>query len=106
MSSWYVWAAIGLYPNAGQPFYYIGSPLFPRSTINLEGGRSFVIEALETSTSNLYVQSATINGRALDRAWLKHEEIAGGGRLVLRMGAAPSNWGRDNRSPSMTKANK
>lgn len=105
MSSWYVWAAIGLYPNAGQPFYYIGSPLFRRSTINLGGGRSFVIEAPETSTSNLYVQSATINGRALDRAWLKHEEIAGGGRLVLRMGAAPSNWGRNNRPPSMTKTN-
>jgi predicted alpha-1,2-mannosidase len=104
MSSWYVWAAIGLYPNAGQPFYYIGSPLFPRSTINIEGGRSFVIEAPETSTNNLYVQSATINGRALDRAWLKHEEIAGGGRLVLRMGPKPSNWGRNERPPSMTKA--
>jgi predicted alpha-1,2-mannosidase len=104
MSSWYVWAAIGLYPNAGQPFYYIGSPLFPRSTINIEGGRSFVIAAPETSTNNLYVQSATINGRALDRAWLKHEEIAGGGRLVLRMGPKPSNWGRNERPPSMTKA--
>jgi predicted alpha-1,2-mannosidase len=106
MSSWYVWAAIGLYPNAGQPFYYIGSPLFQSSTINLGGGRSFVIEAPETSTSNLYVQSATINGRALDRAWLKHEEIAGGGKLVLRMGAMPSKWGRNDRPPSMTKTNK
>jgi predicted alpha-1,2-mannosidase len=104
MSSWYVWAAIGLYPNAGQPFYYIGSPLFQRSTIDLGGGRSFVIEAPETSTNNLYVQSATINGRVLNRAWLKHEEITGGSKLVLRMGPTPSTWGRDNRPPSMTKA--
>jgi predicted alpha-1,2-mannosidase len=103
MSSWYVWAAIGLYPNAGQPIYYIGSPLFQRSTINLGGGRSFVIEAPETSPSNMYVQSATLNGLALDRAWLKHEEIARGGKLVLRMGAKPSVWGRENRPPSMTK---
>ncbi|MFN2453351.1 MAG: GH92 family glycosyl hydrolase [Pyrinomonadaceae bacterium] len=102
MSSWYVWAAVGLYPNAGQPFYYICSPLFQRATINLGGGCTFIIEAPETSDTNLYVQSATLNGRALDRAWLKHEEIARGGRLVLRMGAKPSAWGRDNRPPSMS----
>jgi predicted alpha-1,2-mannosidase len=102
MSSWYVWGAIGLYPNAGQPYYYICSPLFRRSTIDLGGGRTFIIEAPETSETNLYVQSATLNGRALDRAWLKHEEIASGGRLVFRMGATPSNWGRNDRPPSMS----
>ncbi|HAF15971.1 MAG TPA: hypothetical protein DCK99_20220, partial [Blastocatellia bacterium] len=31
MSSWYVWNAVGLYPNSGQPYYYIGSPLFHRA---------------------------------------------------------------------------
>jgi len=102
MSSWYVWGAIGLYPNAGQPYYYVCSPLFRRATINLDGGRTFVMDAPETSETNLYVQSATLNGRALDRAWMKHEEIARGGRLVLRMGATPSAWGRDNRPPSMS----
>jgi putative alpha-1,2-mannosidase len=25
MSSWYVWNAIGLYPNAGRDFYYVGA---------------------------------------------------------------------------------
>ena len=102
MSSWYVWGAIGLYPNAGQPYYYICSPLFQRSTINLDGGRTFIIEAPETSETNLYVQSATLNGRALARAWLKHDEISAGGTLVLRMGSTPSAWGRDNRPPSMS----
>ncbi len=106
MSSWYVWAAIGLYPNAGQPFYYICSPLFQRATINLGGGRTFIIEAPETSETNLYVQSATLNGRALERAWLKHEEIARGGRLVLHMGVQPSTWGRNNRPPSMSSPEK
>ena len=102
MSSWYVWGAMGLYPNAGQPFYYICSPLFQRSTINLGGGRTFIIEAPDTSATNLYVQSATLNGHTFERAWLKHEEIARGGRFVLRMGAQPSTWGRDNRPPSMS----
>jgi predicted alpha-1,2-mannosidase len=102
MSSWYVWAAIGLYPNAGQPFYYICSPLFQQATINLGGGRRFIIEAPEASETNLYVQSAMLNGRALERSWLKHDELAPGGRLMLRMGAKPSAWGRENRPPSMS----
>jgi predicted alpha-1,2-mannosidase len=102
MSSWYVWGALGLYPNAGQPYYYICSPLFRRATINLTGTTTFIIEAADSSERNLYVQSATLNGRALDRAWLKHEEIARGGRLVLQMGPASSTWGRDNRPPSMS----
>jgi predicted alpha-1,2-mannosidase len=106
MSSWYVWAAMGLYPNAGQPFYYICSPLFRRATINLGGNRAFTVEAPEAAEENLYVQSATLDGRALDRAWLKHEEIARGGRLVLRMGAQPSQWGRGDRPPSLSAPTK
>src|SRR5438477_3145607 len=38
LSAWYVWSAIGLYPNAGQPFYYIGSPLFRRVRLDLGPG--------------------------------------------------------------------
>lgn len=95
MSSWYVWGAIGLYPNAGQPYYYIGSPLFERIQIRLDGGALFVIEAPEGSSANKYVQSAVLNDRPLKRAWLLHSEIAAGGRLVLRMGAQPSTWGND-----------
>ncbi len=106
MSSWYVWGAMGLYPNAGQPYYYVCSPLFQRSIINLGGGRSFIIEAPNTSDTNLYVQSATLDGNALERAWLKHEEVARGGKLVLRMGPTPSYWGRANRPPSMSSPEK
>jgi predicted alpha-1,2-mannosidase len=99
LSSWYVWAALGLFPNAGQPFYYIGSPLFVRSTIHLEQGRSFVIEAPATSAANLYVQSAELNGKPLDRAWLTHSEIARGGKLVLHMGASPNAWAHNAPPP-------
>ena len=99
LSAWYVWAAIGLFPNAGQPFYYIGSPVFSRSTIHLEQGRSFIIEAPGTSDENLYVQSAELNGKSLDRAWLTHDEVARGGRLVLQMGSKPSVWGRNAPTP-------
>jgi predicted alpha-1,2-mannosidase len=97
LSAWYVWAAVGLFPNAGQPFYYIGSPIFPRSVLKLEGDRAFTIEAPAASETNLYVQSARLNGRSLDRAWLTHEEVARGGVLSLEMGPAPARW--DRRAP-------
>lgn len=97
MSSWYAWNAIGLYPNAGQDLYYIGSPVFTRATIDLGGGKRFVIDAPAASAANAFVASATLNGRRLDRAWLRHAEIARGGRLLLDMRASPTDWGRASR---------
>jgi predicted alpha-1,2-mannosidase len=92
MSSWYVWSAVGLFPNAGQPFYYIASPVFTRTTIKLEGGRSFTINAPRASAANLYVVAARLNGKPIDRAWLTHEEIVRGGVLDLDMAARPAGW--------------
>jgi len=103
MSSWYVWSSIGLYPNAGQPYYYLGSPLFTKTSIEVQGGKQFVIIADGNSSENIYVQSAELNGQKLNRSWLLHEEIIAGGKLVLHMGARPSNWARDgDLPPSMT----
>lgn len=99
LSSWYVWAAMGLFPNAGQPFYYIGSPVFSRTSIHLEHGKTFVIESLSASSANLYVESAELNGNPIDRAWLTHDEVARGGRLVLHMGPRPGLWGSDAPPP-------
>lgn len=102
MSSWYVWSAIGLFPNAGQPFYYIGSPLFLRSTIQVGSGRRLVIEAQGNSPKNIYVQRAEWNGKPLTRAWLTHDEVKGGGTLALHMGPYPAPWAeRGPRPPSM-----
>lgn len=99
MSSWYVWNAIGLYPNAGQPFYYIASPLFARSTIKLESGRRFEIRAPQTTAANLYVVAARLNGVPIDRAWITHAELMAGGVLDLEMGSAPSSWASAGVSP-------
>lgn len=99
LSSWYVWAAVGLFPSAGQPFYYIGSPIFERSVFHLEHGRTFRIVASASSASNLYVQSAELNGRPLNRAWLTHEEIVRGGTLHLHMGPRASRWATAGRAP-------
>lgn len=106
MSAWYVWGAIGLYPNAGQDYYYIGSPIFPRSEI-LMGNHRLTIEAPNTSEENLYVQSAKWNGEALNRSFLYHRELAEGGKLELVMGPKPNpKWGAVERPYSVSGVSK
>src|ERR1700761_643755 len=56
-SAWYVFSALGFYPvcpAAGQ--YVLGTPLFKRAILHLEGGKDFVISAPANNATNLYVQ--------------------------------------------------
>jgi predicted alpha-1,2-mannosidase len=100
MSSWFAFGQMGIYPNAGQDVYLIGSPAYPRTTLHLGDGKEFTIEARNVSAENLYVVSAELNGKPLDRAWLRHAEIAAGGRLVLTMARTRGHWAEGEVPPS------
>src|SRR6185369_12805424 len=72
----------------------IGSPLFPEVRFNLENGKSFVIRATGVSEGNVYVQSATLNGKPYDKSFLLHRDLMAGGELVFQMGPRPNfKWG-------------
>jgi predicted alpha-1,2-mannosidase len=95
MSAWYIFSAMGFYPvNPGQPVYALGSPLFDHVKIHLENGKTFTVEVDRSHHEDRYVQAAWLNGARLDRAWITHREIAGGGVLRFRLGARPNpEWG-------------
>lgn len=100
MSAWYVLAAAGIHPVCpGDGRYEITSPVFDRVEFRLDPayakGGSFVIEARDNSPENLYIQSATLNGKKYDKCYLTHADLAAGGNLILQMGAKPSDWGKD-----------
>jgi putative alpha-1,2-mannosidase len=83
---------------AVRPYYDLSSPLFDRVVLHLDPayypGGTFTIEARGNSATNLYIQSATLNGRPLNEARLFHADVAKGGRLVLQMGPKPNEqWG-------------
>jgi putative alpha-1,2-mannosidase len=101
MGSWFVFAALGFFPNAGQDLYLLNGPLFPRATLHLENGKSLTIEGVDASPDNPYVQSASLNGQPLERAWLRHQEIKNGGALKFVMGPKPSSWGQNNPPPAL-----
>ncbi|MEN6459014.1 MAG: GH92 family glycosyl hydrolase [Thermoguttaceae bacterium] len=108
MSAWYVFSALGLYPvNPSSSVYVLGSPLVDQATIHLDPkfhkGRTFTMVAENNSPKNVYIQSALLNGKPLQRCWLSHAEITGGGQLVLRMGPEPNMaWGQrpEDRPPA------
>jgi putative alpha-1,2-mannosidase len=100
MSAWYALAQIGIYPNAGQDGYLIGSPAISETTIHLGNGRDFTIVARDASVTNKYVAGAELNGKPLNCAWFRHSEIAHGGRLVLRMAAQPPQRAAEDAPPS------
>jgi predicted alpha-1,2-mannosidase len=105
MSAWYVMAASGFYPVApASGVYVLGSPLFDEVTFTTSRGTRFTVEALHNCAENPYVQSARLDGRPLERAWLTHQEIVSGGRLTLVMGPRPNKaWGSDPRLAPPTR---
>ena len=106
MSAWYVISALGFYPVCpGDNIYVLGSPLFGKAVIQLDSqwhkGKTFTIIAHDNSSANCYVQSAQLNGKSLQRAWITHAEITSDGVLEFVMGPQPNfKWGTSIRVPS------
>ncbi|UYQ94431.1 GH92 family glycosyl hydrolase [Chitinophaga horti] len=91
MSSWYVMSALGFYSVCpGTDEYVIGSPVFGKATIKLENGNTFLVEARNNNAQNVYIQSATLNGKPYTHHWIRHSDIMAGGTLVLEMGDKPA----------------
>ncbi|TBO41733.1 GH92 family glycosyl hydrolase [Pedobacter kyonggii] len=105
LGSWYVMASMGLFDVKGltdaRPTIQIGSPVFDRSEITLGNGKRLIIHAENNSKQNVYVQSATWNGKVLNNAWLYRDELMKGGTLRLIMGNKPNKiWGINVQPPS------
>lgn len=96
MSAWLVFTALGFYPVApGSSEYVIGRPFVDRARLALPNGKTLHIVADNLSDANRYVGRVTLDGRPLDRVFLRHDEIMTGGELRFTMQAAPNKtWGR------------
>lgn len=98
LGSWYVLASLGLFDVKGftdaRPIIEFGSPLFSESLIRLGNNKELKIEAVNSSTENIYIQSAEYNGKKLDNCWLYRDELMTGGTLRFKMGSQPNkSWG-------------
>ena len=65
MSAWYVWCAIGLYPqNPPVRYLDVGAPLFSSVTLRSPGGPVIEVHAPLAATDAAYVNALRVNGRA------------------------------------------
>ena len=91
MSSWYILSSLGIYSVCpGTDQYVLGSPVFRKATITMEDGRKFTIEAAGNAPENVYIQSATLNGKPLEKNWITYGDIARGGVMRFEMGPEPN----------------
>ena len=84
---------------AQKPLYDITTPVFDAVTIHLRpgytAGGTFVIRARNNAPENVYIQSATLNGKAWESFQFSHEAFAKGGVLELTLGKESNPaWGR------------
>src|SRR5215203_370047 len=106
LSSWYVWASLGLFPVAGQNLYLLNAPSV-RSARLVLGATELALETSgfvepQPDRPVQYVQSVTFNGEPLDGTWLPASAIHSGGELHFKLGPEASGWGRSSRPPSIS----
>ncbi len=96
MSAWYIFSAMGFYPVCpGSDEYAIGSPLLPEAILQITNDKTLTIIANNVSDKNCYIQSLSLNGKKIAKAFLKHSELMQGGKLIFEMGEKPNfDWGK------------
>ncbi len=119
ISSWYVWAALGLFPlTPGSSDLALASPLFPTETIQLPDGHRLVLHAPGAAASRPYVHALTVSGvtrpqtasltcpvssrpastggsaGTWDLPWLPGSALQSGGTLDFTLASSPDPaWG-------------
>lgn len=97
LSSWYVWASLGLFPVAGQASFLVNAPAFAETSLAVYGERFRVTTTGFREPAHggpvQYVQSAHLDGRPLSRSWLSPSELMAAQELHLEVGPEPSDWG-------------
>ena len=94
MSSWYVWSAIGMYPEIpGRAELVLGSPLFTAVHIRRAAG-DITIHAPAAATNAPYVESLKVDGHPTSKTWLPPSFVAHGGTLDFQLTSTPNqHWG-------------
>ncbi len=97
LSSWYVWAALGLYPSTpGTTILTVNTPLFDRAVIALPTGKSIQITAPGASGRNRlkYIDGLTIDRQPSNQTFLPESIVRTGGDLTFSLAGTPNKvWG-------------
>jgi predicted alpha-1,2-mannosidase len=92
MSSWYAFAAIGMFPQVpGRAEMLLGSPVFPRVVIARSNGVTLTVTA---NTTDTYIRAVTLDGAVRTQSWLPESFVQNGGAVSFTLGTtADTAWG-------------
>ncbi|MGN6112927.1 MAG: GH92 family glycosyl hydrolase [Luteimonas sp.] len=97
MSAWYLFSALGMYPAVpGTGQLLLHAPRFPHLEIDLEGGRTLMIEAPGADPAGQqYVAGLAVGGEPHPQAWIDWSALRGGGTVAYALTDAPpiDGWG-------------
>ena len=83
MSSWFVWSALGLYPDNCHSRYFVGIPLFDSAIVRLSAGADLTVLAHNNQVSNpsITVVNVTFNSIPITLGFIDATRIQSGGVL-------------------------
>jgi predicted alpha-1,2-mannosidase len=97
MSAWYLFSALGLYPDTpGSGRFLLHAPRFAHAEIDLPQGRVLRIDAPDAKPGERrFVQGVNWAGKPVSRVWLDWEQLQAGGTLGYRLAPQPdtAGWG-------------
>ncbi len=105
MSSWAVFAFMGLYPEIpGRAEFVLASPTFKKITVHRPEG-DVSIEAPAAAQDTFYLRGLQVNGHASSKTWLSEDFALHGGTLRFDLTSTPDHaWGHRSKDvpPSFT----
>ncbi|KAJ8071448.1 hypothetical protein OCU04_001768 [Sclerotinia nivalis] len=96
MGSFLAFSMMGLFPNPGQDVYLITPPFFESVSITSPlTNKTATIKNInfDPSYKNIYIQSATLDGKPYTKNWIDHSFFTEGKELRLWLGSSESSWG-------------
>lgn len=78
MGSWYVFTAMGLFPNAGQDFYYLLPPAYDSISLSLSSGKTLQVKREGNGEK---IKAVYLNNKKIKGNTIKHSKVIKGGTL-------------------------
>ncbi|MDQ2940501.1 MAG: GH92 family glycosyl hydrolase [Actinomycetota bacterium] len=94
LSSWYVFGALGMYPEVpGTGILALSSPLFPHARFRI-GKKTVLIDAKGATPGTRFVRGLSLNGHRFAQPWTTYCTLARGARLRYSLSPRPKRkWG-------------
>lgn len=104
LSSWYVWASLGLFPVAGQNLFLINAPAFRNSRISTGSGAVRIetegFQPRSAGSDPLYVVAVSVDDTPWDRSWITGTELRRADTIRIHLSDRPGDWATSSRPPS------